>query len=331
MDALPAELFASIRRIAMTIGAVVVSHNSADDLPACIEALRGAAALERVVVVDNASRDQSRELVRGFNDPRIRLVAEEINSGFAGGCNRGFREFGSAFEHLVFLNPDVVVSEDCLQRAANALAQDDTLAGVAPLLMRSDGESVDTCGQVLKPWSLEVSDRGYGEPLTAELEQRVDVLAACGALAVFRQQALASVADKPGPWAQHYFCFWEDLELGWRLVNSGWRIQSCPEAVATHRRGAGAVSGRGPLRWRRPPELEACILTNRWMTLIRHLHPLDLVVRLPLLLLWDTGLVAAGAVRRPSLIGHLRRRWPMVMCEWRNRSRDRRRRLHELP
>jgi GT2 family glycosyltransferase len=315
----------------VTIGAVVVSHNSADDLPACIEALLGAAAVERVVVVDNASQDQSCELVRSFDDPRIQLVVEEVNSGFAGGCNRGYRELGEDFEYLAFLNPDVVVSENCLQRAGVALEDDDALACVAPLLMRSGGESVDTCGQVLKPWFLEVSDRGYGEPLTAELEQRADVLAACGALAVFRRKALASVADELGPWAQHYFCFWEDLELGWRLVNSGWRIQSCPEAVATHRRGGGAASGGGPLRWRRTPELEACILTNRWMTLSRHLHPLDLLMRLPLLLLWDTGLVAAGAVRRPSLIGHLWRRWPMVLHEWRNRRRNRRRRLHELP
>lgn len=315
----------------MTIGAVVVSHNSADDLPACLEALRGAPVLGRVVVVDNASQDQSRELVRGFNDPRIQLVVEEVNSGFAGGCNRGFRELGSDFEYLAFLNPDVVVSSDCLERAMDTLAEDPGLGAVAPLLMRSDGETVDTVGQVLEPWTLEVSDRGYGKPLTSELKRTTEVLAACGALAVFRRQALASVADANGPWAQHYFCFWEDLELGWRLVNSGWRIESCPDAVAIHRRGAGADSGDGPLRWRRPPEVEACILTNRWMTLIRHLHPLDLVRSLPLLLLWDPGLVVAGAVRRPSLIGHVRRRWPMVMHEWKNRSRDRRRRLHELP
>jgi GT2 family glycosyltransferase len=283
------------------------------------------------MVVDNVSRDNSRELVRGCGDPRVVLVEEEINSGFAGGCNRGFREFDPDVEYLAFLNPDVVVQRDCLESAASALGEDDRLAAIAPLLMRSDGETVDTAGQLLKRWTLEVEDRGYGKPPTAELMQPTDVLSACGALAVFRRQALQSVADNHGPWAQHFFCFWEDLELGWRLHNSGWRIRSCPGAVASHRRGAGAGSGEGPLRWRRPPELEACILSNRWMTLLRHLHPLDLLPRLPLLLLWDPGLVAAGAARRPSLLGHLRRRWPMVMHEWRTRGRNRRRRLHELP
>lgn len=315
----------------MSIGAVVVSHNSAEDLPACLDALRAASGLARVVVVDNDSQDGSREVVRGCDDPRVSLAVEEVNSGFAGGCNRGYRELDSDHDYLAFLNPDVVVSADCLQQAADALAADAGLAAVAPLLMRADGKTVDSVGQVLKSWTLEVSDRGYDQPPSAELLTTTEVLAACGALAVFRRRALASVADEHGPWAQHFFCFWEDLELGWRLHNAGWRTESCPQAVARHRRGAGAAAGQGPLRWRRPPELEACVICNRWMTLIRHLHSLDLLTRLPLLLLWDSALVAAGAVRRPSLLGHLRRRWPMVMREWRERGGGRRRRLRELP
>jgi GT2 family glycosyltransferase len=309
----------------------VVSYDSEEDLPACLEALANAAGLDRVVVVDNQSRDHSREIVCGLGDPRIALAVEATNSGFAGGCNRGFRELGHDVEYIAFLNPDVVVAPDCLTSAMEALAAEPDLACVAPLLMRADGETVDTAGQLLRRGTLEVCDRGYGEPPTPEIRRATNVLAACGALAVFRRRALEAVAEAQGPWAQHFFCFWEDLELGWRLNNSGWRIRSCPAAVATHRRGAGAAGGRGPLRWRRPPELEACILSNRWMTLIRHLHPLDLLPRAPLLLIWDPGLVAAGIVRRPSLLGHLRRRWPMVIGEWRNRGRGRRRRLHELP
>jgi hypothetical protein len=114
------------------------------------------------------------------------------------------------------------------------------------------------------------------------------------------------------------------------LVNHGWRIRTCPQAVATHRRGAGAGAGSGPLRWRRPPELEACIVSNRWMTLIRHLHPLDLLPRLPVLLVWDPGMVVVGALRRPAFARALGRRWPLVVGEWRDRRRYPRRRLREL-
>jgi hypothetical protein len=157
------------------------------------------------------------------------------------------------------------------------------------------------------------------------------VLAACGALAVYRRAALEAVAEGDGPWAGHYFCFWEDLELGWRLTNRGFRVLAAPHAVAVHGRGAGAEAGQGPLRWRRPPELEACVLTNRWMTLIRHLHRADLARRLPVLLAFDLAMTSLGVARRPRLLGHLRRRLPLVYRELGRREHLPRKRLSELP
>ena len=178
------------------IGAVVVSHDSTADLPACLEALLAAEGVVRVVVVDNASRDGSAELVRGQADSRIILLAEGTNSGFAGGCNRGYAALAPQADILAFLNPDVAVAPDCLARCAAALDADLGLGGVAPLLLRPDGLTVDSVGQVLQPVTLEVRDRGYGRPAAPELLAPQPVLAPCGALAVFRRQALASVAGQ---------------------------------------------------------------------------------------------------------------------------------------
>ncbi len=314
-----------------TLGVVVVSYDSAEDLPACLTALMAADGVAQVVVVDNASSDSSCDVVREFADDRIELLALETNTGFAGGCNRGFSAIAGECGIVAFVNPDVSVAPDCLRLAAEALAADPGLAGVAPRLMRSDGATVDSVGQVLHPVTLEVHDRGYGQTLSPELLDPQPVLAACGALAVFRRDALMSVAEGEGPWAERYFCFWEDLELGWRLVNAGFGISSIPGAVAIHGRGAGAAVGRGPLRWRRPVDLEACVITNRWMTLARHLATLDLVMRLPLLLGWDSALTALGVVRRPKLLAAIARRWPSVVREWRSRSGRSRRRLAQLP
>jgi len=315
---------------AATIGVIVVSHRSADDLPACLAALCAADGVDRIVVVDNASDDGSADVVRAVDDPRITLLALDCNTGFAGGCNRGFAALGDV-DVVVTCNPDVVVEPACLARAASTLASDPAVGAVAPRLMRPDGRTVDSVGQVLARGRLEVRDRGYGRPADDDLLEPVDVLAACGALGVYRRTALEAVAEPAGPWAERFFCFWEDLELGWRLVRAGWRVRAVPDAVAMHRRGAGADAGTGPLRWRRPPHLEACVITNRWMTLLRHLHAVDLVQRLPLLLPWDLGIVAAGIVRRPTVARHLARRWPLVADEWRRRRREPRPRLVELP
>jgi len=313
------------------IGAVVVSHQSARDLPVSLEALAKAEDLTMTVVVDNASEDDSAAVARRFAGPGVRVHESRRNLGFAGGCNLGYEILAKDCDWLAFLNPDVAVKPDCLSRCVAATESVDHLAGVAPLLMRPDGMTVDSVGQVLSRWRLEVHDRGYGQTLSPGLLGARPVMAPCGALAMYRTEALAEVTEGRGPWAQSYFCFWEDLELGWRLVNRKWEIVTVPEAVAVHGRGAGAVSGSGPLRWRRSPALEACIVTNRWMTLIRHLHPLDLIRRLPLLLAWDLTAVTAGAVRRPEMLRHLRLRWPLVMYEWRHRVARPRRRLSDLP
>jgi len=307
----------------------VVSYNSAADLPDCVSALRNEGV--PVVIVDNASADGSAAVTHDLARHGVEVIAPDTNTGFAGGCNRGLAALPADIPYVAFMNPDVVVAPGCLARCAGELDARPELAGVAPRLMRADRVTVDSVGQVLHPRTLEVHDRGYGERLTDELLEPRPVLAACGALAVFRRAALDEVADEHGPWAEHFFCFWEDLELGWRLTNRGWQIAAVPEAVAIHGRGAGARRGRGPLRWRRPPHLEACIVTNRWMTLIRHLHTLDAVRRLPILMAWDLGTLAISLARRPILATHLARRLHLVYREWRRRERFPRGRLAELP
>jgi hypothetical protein len=67
------------------------------------------------------------------------------------------------------------------------------------------------------------------------------------------------------------------------------------------------------------------------MTLVRHLHTLDLIQRLPVLLVWDLALTTMSVARRPGLIAAIGRRWPLVMGEWRARGGRSRRRLRQLP
>jgi len=312
------------------VGAVVVSHESAADLPGCLEALLVQEPPPRVIVVDNGSSDGSARLVRERFGSRVELLDLPGNTGFSGGCNRGYAALG-AVDAVATVNPDVRLRPGALAAAARCLEARPRAGAAAPLLVREDGATVDSAGQCLAPWTLEVRDLGYGRPLVPALETPRPVLAACGAFAVYRRAALEAVREDAGPWAESFFCFWEDLELGWRLWNRGWEVWRCPEALAVHRRGGGAPPGTGPLRWRRPARLEAMVLANKWATLARHLAALDLLPRLPVLLAWDLAAAAAGVMRRPALALHLARRLPLVAREWARRGRWPRRRLRELP
>ncbi|MEN8165349.1 MAG: glycosyltransferase family 2 protein, partial [Acidobacteriota bacterium] len=204
------------------VAVVVVSYFSADDLGTCLASLNGADLVGPVVIIDNASTDLSVAVARKAGGDQIEVVALEENTGFAGGCNRGFALIQDQAEYVAFMNPDVRVEKGCFEQCITLMEANPRVGCVAPLLIRSDGVTVDSAGQVLKRGTLEVQDRGYGQALRPKLSSSRPVLAACGALAVFRRAALESVMEEGGPWAQRYFCFWEDLELGWRLNNAGW-------------------------------------------------------------------------------------------------------------
>ncbi len=82
------------------VAIVIVTYNSASEIGGCLDSLSHASDTE-VVVVDNASADETREIVR---QKGVRLVASAWNLGFAGGVNRGVRETTAPL--ILLLNPD---------------------------------------------------------------------------------------------------------------------------------------------------------------------------------------------------------------------------------
>ncbi len=310
------------------MAAVVVNHNGGEDLPRCLEALVGQSVPVDVVLVDCASTDGTQGLAA--SPPRgVRGVPLELNLGYAGGCAEGLEASPHA-AIIGFFNPDCFAAPDLFARCLEVMEAEASVGGVAPRLLRPGRQALDSCGQVLSRWLLRVRDRGFGEPAAGRYPAQAEVLAACGAAMVYRRAALESAAVAGEVFPREYFAFWEDLDLGWRVVNAGWRVVYEPSAVAVHRRGATARPGRGRLVFRRPAPLQACILVNRWATLLRNLHAVDFLTRLPLLSVVDLAMVLAVCVRNPAVLGHLVRGGPRLAMAWRQRRGLPRRRLEEL-
>lgn len=90
---------------AVTVDAVVVTHNSRDHVERCLTSLTSSAADIRVTVVDNASSDGTVDLVRRL--PGVRLVARPTNVGFARAVNDALA--GAEATYVLLVNPDVVL------------------------------------------------------------------------------------------------------------------------------------------------------------------------------------------------------------------------------
>jgi N-acetylglucosaminyl-diphospho-decaprenol L-rhamnosyltransferase len=108
----------------MHLTVVIVTHQSAAVLGACLEALRGLDDL-KVRVIDNASTDASRDIAGRFG---AEVVALDRNIGFAAAANRGAEGVPAGL--LCFLNPDCCLTAEAVQLARAALVDGRDACGV---------------------------------------------------------------------------------------------------------------------------------------------------------------------------------------------------------
>ncbi len=233
---------------------VVISYNHAETLPACFEAVsRLDPPPEQLVVVDNASADDSAAIVTGFEAPfPIALIREDRNTGFAAAANRGIRSTRTPW--VLLLNPDCAPRVDfvlMMMKAAAAQTDFERIGSVTPKLVRSEGLSleptsvIDAAGMIVTPSGRHL-DRGSGEADQGAYDREAWVFGGTGAAALYRRQALEDVAYEGNEFfAESFFAYREDAELAWRLQTRGWRCLYAPGAVAAHRRGFRPEQGRG--------------------------------------------------------------------------------------
>ena len=226
------------------VGAVVVAYRSAQTLPATLTALP-AAELGAVVVVDNASPDDSAEVARAHGA----TVVAQGNAGFGAGNNRGNAELST--ELVLFLNPDAVLERADLVALVAHLDAHPRCAVVGPLV-RSGGRPTYSAGRLdsllteLRPLlPAPLSLLGPRRRFAPEYARTGPVGYVEGACFLVRRAALAEV----GGFDEQYFLYFEELDLARRLAKAGWEVHLCAEAAVEHAMGASTAQlevGGGP-------------------------------------------------------------------------------------
>jgi GT2 family glycosyltransferase len=231
---------------------IVVSHDHAGTLPACLAAVAALAPPPaEVVVVDNASTDGSAEIAAARSDVEIRLIREDANTGFAAAVNRGLAATTSPW--VLLLNPDCAPKSDFVAQmlvAAERAATAHEIGSITGRLIRSadaalhPGNTLDAAGMVMTA-SGRHFDRGAGEPDDGRYSKPAWVFGGTGAATLYRRSALDDVAFPDGQiLAESFFAYREDAELAWRLQWRGWRCLYAPDAIAVHGRGFQPEGGR---------------------------------------------------------------------------------------
>ena len=210
--------------------AVIVNYNGVGYIEACLLALERSSLPPRdVIVIDNASSDDSLVEMNGF--PRVNVLAQRVNLGFAGGANVGFAAVESTY--VLLMNPDVEVEPDLGARLVNAFDGDGRLGAVGPLLLYPDSGLIQHAGGVVE-WPLMTTRHlHYREPMSAQLTSRTVDFVTGGAMGL-RMDAVRGVNGFDERYSPVYY---EDVDLCFRLRKAGWDVRFDPALRAMHHEG----------------------------------------------------------------------------------------------
>jgi GT2 family glycosyltransferase len=207
---------------------IVVSWNGEAYIGDCLDAITAQAETDdEIVVVDNASVDGTVALVHKHY-PRVRLIENERNLGFAGGCNAGLRV--AKGERFFILNQDVVLHKGWLDTMYQALS--DPLVGVVGCkLFYPDGRTVQHAGGIIH-WPRATPDHwGHGEEDDGNWDKPKDVDYVTGAAWGFRRDTPEQIGElDAGFWPGYY----EEVDYCFRAREVGLRVVYVPAAEAIH-------------------------------------------------------------------------------------------------
>ena len=215
----------------MNVSVQIVTFNSASDIAECLESVAHQTyANLRVRVLDNASEDNSIDLLKGFD---VDIFHSETNVGFAAGHNRLAREYPAPY--VLFLNPDTILDPTFVEELVRVLEDSPRVGSATGKLLRIDGGTLDSTGITMTANQRHL-DRGAGEKDTGQYETPGPVFGPSGAAAMYRYACLEDVAIEGDFFDEDFFAYREDADLAWRCCLLGWEAQYVPTAVGRHRR-----------------------------------------------------------------------------------------------
>lgn len=219
------------------VAVIIVNFNSGPFLRRCLDALdRQTFRAFRTVVVDNASSDGSADGIEERH-PGVTLVRAGANLGFAAGNNLGLQHAG-AVEWIALLNPDAYAAPDWLERFIAAATGSAFGFFGCRMRLADSPEILDGTGDIYHVSGV-AWRRDHGVRASEGVKDAGEIFAPCAAAALYRRADLEAVGGfDPG-----YFCYFEDVDLAFRLRLRGLRCAYVPDAVVDH--VSSGITGKG--------------------------------------------------------------------------------------
>lgn len=253
-----------------------------------------------IIIVDDASVDDSVSYIN-THFPSIRVVQNDVNSGFSVSCNKGASL--AKEETLLFLNNDMLIKTVDLQGILSYIQDQDCFA-VVPKILRQDAdknwvnESITT-GHFKGGWFSTENHPSIADGI--EEKEAIPLLWACGGamfVSRFHFEQLQGFDTMMSP----FYC--EDLDLSYRAWKRGWKILYTEKATCHHQHQAtiGALYTKD--------QIEAIHLRNKYLFIWKNMtylpyilsHLITVIIKCLTFQVKDTRAIINACLRLPSVI-----------------------------
>jgi GT2 family glycosyltransferase len=225
---------------------IVVSYNTAhllDRMFAALDAARASLKLQ-VIVVDNASRDDSAEILR-VRYPRVELIENSANVGFGRASNQALAR--ARGRYILLLNTDAFMSPDTLQKTVDFMDSHVRCGVLGVKLVGPDGSLQPSCRYFPTPWNVFLKTTGLARifPATRLVDdmswdhasvRECDWVPGCYYL-VRRE-----VIERVGLFDTRFFLYCEEVDHCRRVRQAGWSVMYYPFTQVVHIGGESAVA-----------------------------------------------------------------------------------------
>ena len=237
------------RRNKVQLSIIIVTYNSRTLIEQCLVSVNKAiTTLEaEIIIVDNNSNDGSKESLPS-KFPGVKFIFNNENLGFAKACNQGFKI--SSGDHILFLNPDTVLSETCLTECISffKIHEDVGAVGVRMLddnrkfLKESKRGLPSPSASFYKLFGLTAIFPGskaiakyYQGHLPENENNPVEILS--GAFMMIKR----AVFEKVNGFDESFFMYGEDIDLSLRISQLGYKNYYLGKVSITHLKGGSTT------------------------------------------------------------------------------------------
>jgi len=220
-----------------TLVSIIIPHwNGIDVLSECIDSLNNTKYSNfEIIVVDNASSDDSVKWINN-NHPKINIVENDQNYGYAGGCNRGIKI--SKGDYIVFLNNDTIQEKNWLSNLVSFMNNHPDCAAVQPKILNYyERDKFDYAGGSGGHMDVLCYPFARGRLF---LEQEIDnkqydddtqCFWASGTAIMVRKKYFLEVEK----FDENFFAHMEEIDLCWKLQLKGYKVYVNPKSVVYHK------------------------------------------------------------------------------------------------